>query len=605
MIFFCFGIVIVMLGIWIEVGIAQDPPDPSTWMPDAELRTDVLTALQEIDPNLTLTKANMSNTSFTRLQAYPVKDLTGLEYATNLTHLNLRVNNLSDISAVSGLTKLTRLILRENKIRDISAVSDLTKLTNLDITKNNIRDISAVSGLTELTVLQLDSNNIRDISAVSGLTKLEQLYLTSNRIGTIPNLSKLTSLTLLYLTSNRISTTDGLLGLTNLDRLALSNNRITDVNQFLKLSSLSSLTFLDLDNSGHNKLSEVTGRNEDALRNYLWVRPPSIDANRAVTSENYSEDPPIETFPFTIRFSEPVYGFQMEDIIVETELHTGTGTATLEALTPTTEPAQTYIATIRLPPNAAGTVRIIVRAEAAETDGGRIDPAVDRVFPWIAFSTLPEPPWKRRIIQECPVGWVRSDGFAGRNRRVLLYEVNLEIDLQNPVSIYKPIWVAIYVHPNEGLENLDGWKLQVALPYNHHRDYLLTAENSVVVDAEFVDGGFAFIENPEEDPFPMVGIGFTGSPAPGFDYRLYDDMGKRVDFGISCYKRGDIFQVLKDMEDPRVLRQVLLESFDWDAHYLRSEWTVPVPFNAPGAPSLHGVNLVGKWGDLKKQSISE
>lgn len=99
----------------------------------------------------------------------------------------------------------------------------------------------------------------------------------------------------------------------------------------------------------------------------------------------------------------------------------------------------------------------------------------------------------------------------------------------------------------------------------------------------------------------MVGIGFTGSPAPGFDYRLYDDEGRKVDFGISCYKRGDIFQVLKDMEDPRVLRQVLLESFDWDAHYLRSEWTVPVPVNAPGAPSLHGINLVGKWADLKKQ----
>jgi len=217
------------------------------------------------------------------------------------------------------------------------------------------------------------------------------------------------------------------------------------------------------------------------------------------------------------------------------------------------------------------------------------------------ISITINPPKRRIIIQECPVGWVRSDGFAGRTRRVLIYEVNLQMDISNPVSIYKPVWVAIYVHPDEALENLDGWKLQVALPYNHHSEYLLTAENSVVVDAGFVEGGFAFIENPEENPFPMVGIGFTGSPAPGFDYRLYDETGKRVDFGISCYKRGDIFQVLKEMEDPRVLRKVLLETFDWDAHYLRSEWTVPVPVNAPGAPSLHGVNLVGKWADLKKQ----
>ena len=206
---------------------------------------------------------------------------------------------------------------------------------------------------------------------------------------------------------------------------------------------------------------------------------------------------------------------------------------------------------------------------------------------------------KRRVIQECPVGWVRSDGFAGRTRRVLLYEVNLEMDMSNPVSIYKPVWVAIYVHPDEGLENLEGWKLQVALPYNQHREYSLTAENSVVVDAGFVEGGFAFIENPTEDPFPMVGIGFTGSPAPGFDYRLYDETGKRVDFGISCYKRGDIFQILKGMEDPRVLRQVLLETLDWDAHYLRSEWTVPTP--APAAPSLVRKDIVGTWADLKRR----
>ena len=207
---------------------------------------------------------------------------------------------------------------------------------------------------------------------------------------------------------------------------------------------------------------------------------------------------------------------------------------------------------------------------------------------------------KRRIIQECPVGWQRSDRFGGPTQRVLLYEVKLQMDLQNRISIYKPDWVAIYVHPDEGLGNLEGWKLHVAVPYNHHREYLLTTENSVVVDAGFVEGGFAFIENPEEDPFPMVGMGFTGATVPGFDYRLYDDSGRKVDFGIACYKRGGIFQALKDMEDPRVLRNVLLESLDWDAAiYIRSEWTVPTP--APAAPSLVKKTVVGTWANLKKQ----
>ncbi|MDD9974869.1 MAG: hypothetical protein OXU27_12730 [Candidatus Poribacteria bacterium] len=214
----------------------------------------------------------------------------------------------------------------------------------------------------------------------------------------------------------------------------------------------------------------------------------------------------------------------------------------------------------------------------------------------------PKQPKRRIIIQACPIGWVRSDRFGGRTQRVLLYAVKLKMDLQNRISIYQPDYVAIYVHPDEALENLDGWKLQVAIPYNYHRDYLLTAENAVVVDAniEGVEGGFAFIENPEEDPFPMVGMGFTGALVPGFDYRLYDERGRKVDFGIACYKQAGIFQALRDMEDPKVLRKVLLESLDWDAAtYIRSEWTVPAP--APAAPSLVKKTIVGTWADLKKQ----
>ncbi|MCY3550396.1 MAG: fibronectin type III domain-containing protein [Candidatus Poribacteria bacterium] len=221
----------------------------------------------------------------------------------------------------------------------------------------------------------------------------------------------------------------------------------------------------------------------------------------------------------------------------------------------------------------------------------------------LPVDTSPQTPPKRKIIiQECPVGYQRTDRFGRPTQRVLLYEVKLQMDLQNLVSIYKPDWVAIYVHPDEALENLEGWKLQVAVPYNHHRDYLLTAENSVVVDAniEGVEGGFAFIESPEEDPFPMVGMGFTGATVPGFDYRLYDDTGRKIDFGIACYKQGGIFQALKEMEDPRVLRNVLLESLDWDAAtYIRSEWTVPTP--APAAPSLVKKTVVGTWANLKKQ----
>ena len=49
-----------------------------------------------------------------------IADLTGLEYATNLTELYLSNNALSDISALTNLRNLTELYLDNNKVSDIA-----------------------------------------------------------------------------------------------------------------------------------------------------------------------------------------------------------------------------------------------------------------------------------------------------------------------------------------------------------------------------------------------------------------------------------------------------------------------------------------------------
>jgi len=49
-----------------------------------------------------------------------ISDLTGLEYATNLTWLDLNHNQISDLSPLAGLTNLTQLGLWSNQISDLS-----------------------------------------------------------------------------------------------------------------------------------------------------------------------------------------------------------------------------------------------------------------------------------------------------------------------------------------------------------------------------------------------------------------------------------------------------------------------------------------------------
>ena len=165
-----------------------------------------------------------------------IVNLTGLEYATNLTRLDLRGNEISNISALSGLTNLTSLILFGNQISDISALSGLTNLTFLRLDHNQISDISALSGLTSLGYLDLLVNQISDISALSGLTSLGYLDLRGNEISNISALSGLTNLRQLYLGSNQISDISALSGLTNLTDLILYWNWVSDISALSGLS---------------------------------------------------------------------------------------------------------------------------------------------------------------------------------------------------------------------------------------------------------------------------------------------------------------------------------------------------------------------------------
>ena len=151
-------------------------------LPDLNLRAAIETVLGKAKGD-SITPSEMA--TLTRLGAPEagISDLTGLEYATNLTYLDLWKSSVSDISPVAGLTKLTHLgFAANNAISDVSALVGLTNLTALWVNGNSISDISPLAGLTKLTRLGLSSNSISDISALAGLTNLTLLKLDNNSI---------------------------------------------------------------------------------------------------------------------------------------------------------------------------------------------------------------------------------------------------------------------------------------------------------------------------------------------------------------------------------------------------------------------------------------
>ena len=222
-------------------------------IPDPNLRAVVEEELGKA-AGATITMAEMAN--LTHLFSFDsrIRDLTGLESATNLETLFLSYNSISDISPLAGLTNLTDLSLDSNAITDISPLAGLTNLTDLSLGSNVIANISVLAGLTNLTDLSLGSNAIADISVLAGLTNLTHLYLLGNALTDISPLAGLTNLTNLHLGFNALTDISPLAGLTNLTNLHLSYNALMDISPLVGLINLKELS---LENNAISDLSPL------------------------------------------------------------------------------------------------------------------------------------------------------------------------------------------------------------------------------------------------------------------------------------------------------------------------------------------------------------
>ena len=221
-------------------GAAVDIPDPN-------LRAAIETTLGKA-PGTPIAPAEVAALTLFEAKNTNIRDLTGLELATNLTRLNLggesvgseyvNSNTISDLSPLAGLTNLTSLNFWGNNIPGISVLAGLTNLTSLHLGFNNISDISLVANLTSLIDLGLEGNNISDISAVAGLTNLNWLNLGANSILDVSVVADLANLTWLNLGSNNVLDVSALVGLTQLKTLYLWDNSISDLSPLVANTGL-------------------------------------------------------------------------------------------------------------------------------------------------------------------------------------------------------------------------------------------------------------------------------------------------------------------------------------------------------------------------------
>ena len=249
-------------------------------LPDPNLKQAILETLNLPD-EIPLTQQEMLQLTRLNAKEKQIENLTGLEYATNLTDLRLARNEVSNLTPLARLNHLRLLSLWDNPISDLSPLANLTELTGLDLGTCQISDIAPLANLTQLRWLHLHNNQIEDIAPLTKLTRLTDLWLQSNKVSDIILLGKLEQLTELALSHNRIVDVSPLANLVNLIDLKIAGNSIRDFSPLLELN----LKNVDIDIHMFQELAaaevEIPDPNlEHAIREKL-VLPDEISLTQA------------------------------------------------------------------------------------------------------------------------------------------------------------------------------------------------------------------------------------------------------------------------------------------------------------------------------------
>ncbi|NGQ97460.1 hypothetical protein G3578_20185 [Brevibacillus sp. SYP-B805] len=185
---------------------------PASFLKDSVLEQAIRERLNK--PTGPLTKEDL--TSLDSLMLMGVKDLTGLEHATNLKHLFLNaaqaahldvlgsLSSLEELSLdyvqtkeirfVEGMPHLHTLRLSGVPVEDLTPVGKLAELTSLTVNQAPVKDIRPLAGLTQLRDLDLEQNQITDLAPLAGLPQLERLTIYKNPVKDLAPLASLPSL---------------------------------------------------------------------------------------------------------------------------------------------------------------------------------------------------------------------------------------------------------------------------------------------------------------------------------------------------------------------------------------------------------------------------
>ncbi len=230
-------------------------PGSQVHIPDPNLRAAIAVALGK-SPNAPITVEEMKGLRRFNLANRGVRDLTGLQFATNVTWLYLIDNQISDLSPLTGLIELSDLDFSDNPLSDLSPLKGLKNLISLGFSRTLVSDLSPIAGLTNLEKLGFYTDSVSDLSPVAGLINLKSIIAVSGIISDLSPVVRLINLKHLQVGGRSISDLSPLAGLTNLESIILGESNISDLTP---LTDLINLKRLALYRSAIQDISPIAG----------------------------------------------------------------------------------------------------------------------------------------------------------------------------------------------------------------------------------------------------------------------------------------------------------------------------------------------------------
>lgn len=173
----------------------------------------------------------------------PVRDISGLEYAVNLSDFSYRYgDSLVSLDPIRSCKELTYLNMSYSKIDSQPAAFNTPSLERINFTDSNISDYNFLKNVTSAISLTLINNNIDSIDFIEDMAKLESVNLSTNKISDISPLKDKVNLTSVTLHQNQVSSISALEKCTKLEDVNISYNHVTNLEPLFNKENLSLIT---------------------------------------------------------------------------------------------------------------------------------------------------------------------------------------------------------------------------------------------------------------------------------------------------------------------------------------------------------------------------